>query len=96
MDSKELAKTWGTPLDILFIDGDHTYGGCKGDIEGFYPHVRKGGYIAIHDYDKESLEFTDSDPHPKPLSGVTKAVDDTLPQLAVLYDRVQSLIVYRK
>lgn len=38
-----------TPLDFLFIDGDHTYEGVKKDFEMYSPLVRKGGIIAFHD-----------------------------------------------
>jgi predicted O-methyltransferase YrrM len=36
-------------LDFLFIDGDHTYEGVKGDFEMYGPLVQKGGLIAFHD-----------------------------------------------
>ncbi len=36
-------------IDVLFIDGDHTYKGVKKDYENFSPFVRKGGLIAFHD-----------------------------------------------
>lgn len=38
-----------TPIDVLFIDGDHTYEGVKMDYEMYSPLVRKGGIIAFHD-----------------------------------------------
>ena len=37
-------------LDFVYIDGDHTYEGCKSDIELWLPKVKKGGYIGGHDY----------------------------------------------
>jgi predicted O-methyltransferase YrrM len=37
------------PLDLLFIDGDHTYEGVKQDFEMYSPFVRPGGIIAFHD-----------------------------------------------
>jgi hypothetical protein len=40
----------GTSIDLLFIDGDHTYDGCKRDVMRFVPQVRAGGYIVLHDY----------------------------------------------
>ena len=43
---RELA---GTPIDVLFIDGDHSYDGAKGDFEAYAPLVRPGGLIAFHD-----------------------------------------------
>lgn len=36
-------------LDVLFIDGDHSYDGVKEDFEKYYPLVRKNGLIAFHD-----------------------------------------------
>lgn len=36
-------------LDILFIDGDHTYEGAKADLENYGPLVRSGGRIILHD-----------------------------------------------
>lgn len=39
----------GDVLDVLFIDGDHSYDGVKCDFEMYAPLVRKGGLIAFHD-----------------------------------------------
>jgi len=39
----------GRPLDLLFIDGDHTYDGVRQDYLMYGPLVRKGGSIAFHD-----------------------------------------------
>ncbi|HNQ77828.1 MAG TPA: class I SAM-dependent methyltransferase [Acidobacteriota bacterium] len=39
----------GEKLDLLFIDGDHSYDGVKKDFEMYSPLVRKGGLIAFHD-----------------------------------------------
>jgi cephalosporin hydroxylase len=36
-------------LDVLFIDGDHTYEGVKLDFLSYSPLVRPGGIIAFHD-----------------------------------------------
>jgi MMP 1-O-methyltransferase len=47
--SYELAKTWDTPLRLLWIDGDHTYAGTKLDLDGFAPHLVDRGIVAIHD-----------------------------------------------
>ena len=37
-------------LDVLYIDGDHSYEGVKKDIEIYTPSVRVGGYVLFHDY----------------------------------------------
>lgn len=36
-------------IDVLFIDGDHTYDGVKKDFEMYSPLVNKNGIIAFHD-----------------------------------------------
>jgi hypothetical protein len=37
------------PLDLLWIDGDHSYAQCKLDVENHAPRVRSGGYVLMHD-----------------------------------------------
>lgn len=37
------------PVDFLFIDGDHSYNGLKGDWEAWSGHLEKGGIVALHD-----------------------------------------------
>ena len=39
----------GRKLDLLFIDGDHTYDGVKKDFVFYKEFVREGGIIAFHD-----------------------------------------------
>jgi predicted O-methyltransferase YrrM len=39
----------GTPLDLLFLDGDHILEGATRDYELYAPLVRPGGLIALHD-----------------------------------------------
>jgi predicted O-methyltransferase YrrM len=36
-------------VDVLFIDGDHTYEGCMADIENWYDEVIPNGHILFHD-----------------------------------------------
>jgi predicted O-methyltransferase YrrM len=36
-------------IDVLFIDGDHSYEGAKKDYELFSPLVKSGGLIVFHD-----------------------------------------------
>ncbi len=47
--SFELAKSWKSPLRLLWIDGDHTYVGTKLDFDGFAPHLTDKAIVAIHD-----------------------------------------------
>jgi len=46
----------GRPVDVLFIDGDHSYDGVKADHEMYAPLVREGGLIGFHDI----IEHTDN------------------------------------
>lgn len=46
----------GSPLDLLFIDGDHSYEGVKRDFEMYAPLVRPGGLIVLHDIAVHTLE----------------------------------------
>ena len=39
----------GHPMDLLFIDGDHSYDAVKADFTHYSPLVRPGGLIALHD-----------------------------------------------
>jgi len=71
-DSKDIGKTWVDPVDMVFVDGDHSYEGCRGDIEAWTPHVRVGGVIAIHDYN--ALHRGDDTWY----APIVSAVDDTL------------------
>lgn len=49
-DSKEVGKTFNKSLDFLFIDGDHSAEGVRGDIAAWLSLVKDGGYVAFHDY----------------------------------------------
>jgi cephalosporin hydroxylase len=46
----------GRPVDVLFIDGDHTYEGVKSDFNGYTPLVANRGLIALHDIVPGTLE----------------------------------------
>jgi len=39
----------GREIDVLFVDGDHTYQGVSQDYMNYNPFVRNGGIIAFHD-----------------------------------------------
>jgi hypothetical protein len=54
--------------DFIFIDGDHSYEGCKADIEAWRDKVKPGGWLCGHDY-----------AHPEQ-GEVKKAVDEAFPE----------------
>lgn len=43
------------PLDVLFIDGDHSFEGVMRDLITWGPQVKKGGLILLHDADTPSF-----------------------------------------
>lgn len=60
-DSKEVWKKWDLgAIDLLFVDGDHSYKGVKADIEGWIPLVKVGGVVLFHD----AAPATNLQPHP--------------------------------
>jgi len=56
--SEEVARSWESPIDLLFIDGDHSYEGVKRDWELFVRHLSPFGVAIFHD--------TTWDLHPDP------------------------------
>ena len=47
--SYNAVKTWTRPIDYLFIDGDHSYAAVKQDFNDWFPFVKQGGIISMHD-----------------------------------------------
>lgn len=52
-------------VDLVYIDGDHSYEAVNKDIELYLPKIKQGGILAGHDYSKS-------------WPGVVKAVDERL------------------
>ncbi len=44
-------------LDLVFIDADHSYEGCRDDIQAYWDKVRPGGIISGHDYANDDFKF---------------------------------------
>jgi hypothetical protein len=47
--SHEVAATWSGAVDVVFIDGDHSEGGCQRDWESWHGFVASGGRVVFHD-----------------------------------------------
>lgn len=51
-------------VDLLFIDGDHSYNGVSSDFKNYEKFVKKGGIIVIDDYNikkwPDVVKFCDS------------------------------------
>jgi predicted O-methyltransferase YrrM len=55
-------------FDWVYIDADHSYNGCKDDLNAYKDKVKEDGYICGHDYLREGFEL--------PGYGTNQAVDD--------------------
>lgn len=69
--SHDQARRWRGTIDLLFLDGDHSYAAVKQDFEDWAPKIRPGGFLAMHDVVHEQHEgprrvveeFVRNDPH---------------------------------
>lgn len=51
IDANEIGETVEGCVDILLIDGDHSYDTVMSDLNNFTPLVKPGGLILMHDID---------------------------------------------
>jgi hypothetical protein len=83
-------KNWNKEIDYLFIDGDHTYEAVKRDFEDWYPYVKNGGIISIHD-----SAANRGGPHFWP--GPSKLADELINDIRLEYvETVTALTVFQK
>lgn len=47
--SPKVARSWSTPLALVFIDGGHSARAAQADYESWAPKVMRDGLLAIHD-----------------------------------------------
>lgn len=47
--SLQVAQILRCTIDVLHLDGDHSYEGVKADFEAWSPKVRRGGCVMFHD-----------------------------------------------
>jgi predicted O-methyltransferase YrrM len=47
--SVEAGINFNEMIDLIFIDGDHSYEGVKKDIDIWFPKLKTGGIIIMHD-----------------------------------------------
>lgn len=55
LDSLELARKWDRPIDLLFIDGDHTMQGVLDDTKYWLPFLKPSHFVLYHDYHDNDL-----------------------------------------
>lgn len=91
----EVARGWKGPVDLVFIDGDHSEEGCAADWEGWHGFVEPGGVVLFHD-------ARESRPGGRGLPGPTAVVDrlfrgpGALPGWAVLREVDRTVAVARQ
>lgn len=61
--SSRFWKTWAIPVDMLFIDGGHDDEIVSGDFEHFFPWLKKGGILAMHDVYSENCDSLSNGPN---------------------------------
>jgi hypothetical protein len=66
----------GLELDLLYIDGGHSYETCKSDILNYAPLIKPGGYLVIDDC---ANRFSHPFGYFAGIDSVSKAVDELLP-----------------
>ena len=85
-DSIRLGKKWKEPIDVLFVDGRHTYDYVRKEIEVWAPHVKEHGFIFFHDYGKGNPAWEQ----------VKRAVDEWREQEQIdLYKRERIMVAVR-
>lgn len=82
-DSSTAAKGWTSPIDLLWVDGDHSYKGVASDITLWIPFVRDQGIVIFDDVE--------------PGSEVEAAIRDHLPFSHFrLVEQLDRVVVLRK
>jgi len=78
-DSKSVP--WEMPIDVLYIDADHTEEGCRADYERYSPFLARGGLLIFDDYVQDN----------NPANGVRKVVDG-LEGYRILYTGIAAIL----
>ena len=73
-DSRSAARDWTRPIDLIFIDGDHSHQGVKADWELFSPFLTASGVAVFHDTTWELHRHDDA--RYRPDMGVPRFVDE--------------------
>jgi len=71
--SEDVGRDWTVPLDLVFVDGDHSEAACRTDWELFGPWVAPGGVLVFHDARKGkpgAEHLPNAGGHPGPTSVV--------------------------
>jgi predicted O-methyltransferase YrrM len=72
MTSSEAAAGWNLPIDMIFIDGDHTYEGVEQDFDSFRPWFTSRALVVFHD---TLWEYEQDDQEQRPNIGVPRYME---------------------
>jgi predicted O-methyltransferase YrrM len=78
------------PIDLIFIDADHSFEGVEQDWRDWFPKVKAGGFIALHDAQRAECSAEDLGSQ-----RFYSEIVSRLPDIEVV-DAVDSLVVLRK
>jgi predicted O-methyltransferase YrrM len=91
--SQDVGRAWdGGPVDLLFVDGDHSPDGCRQDFELWHGHIARDGLIAFHDARASQAGGSGS---PGPTMVVDELIRDSGSEWTIA-DEVDSLVVVRR
>lgn len=60
-------RFWPWTIDLAFLDADHSFEGTSADVAGWWPVVKRGGWLGGHDWEN---------PDPRFDFGVRRAVEE--------------------
>jgi spermidine synthase len=86
-DSYDVGCGWLSKLDLVVVDGDHSYNGVWRDILAWTPHVRLYGRMLFHDFPHNLQQKG---------TGVAEAVRDRLPQNFVALEDIGISRIYQR
>ena len=87
MLSEDAAKVIkNNSLDFVYIDGNHQYEFAKKDVKLYYPKVKKGGFLAGHDYTNSQLTAREN-------FGVFKAVNELIKKEPIYFHELDWWII---
>lgn len=94
-DSHDVSENWKKEIDLLFIDGDHSYEGVARDFNNWFSFVRAGGIIFLHD--SRRLPSASKDKFLRGWQGPTKLARELKKRKDIeLIDQAFSLTVWKK
>ena len=92
--SQDVGRAWtGPPVDLVFIDGDHSPEGCGEDWDVWHPHVAPGGRVAFHDARLKRPGGEGSSPGP---TSVVEGLRERPPAGFEITNEVDSLVVFTR